>query len=228
MNNQGSFSDWLGFFIKDVRIKSMINIGFGSILPVDKNEEGNMKRIGSRSFFFFSIIIACLFLSIPLSAKEEFRAKLLNKAGLFSDRMVNIRISIENYTTPDEVKELQKILAERGTMEFMDRLKNTKKGVINFLSSRGLNLRINAAAEQLTEKGRKILLVMERQSWDTETRIRIDRHYLFMVMELDVDSNGKGKGKLYKGANIRLGGKTLIDITDALPQMPLFGVRKRK
>ena len=187
-----------------------------------------MKKFGAKSFFFLSILGACLVSSIPLSAQEEFRARLLNLAGLFSDRMITIKIKIEDYTTIEEVRELQKIHSERGSMAFMNALKKGDKGVINFLSSRGLNLRILAASVQPTESGRKILLVMERRSWDTETSIRIDSHYLYMVMELDVDTEGKGTGKLYKGANIQIGGERIIEMTDFHTPMPLHNVRQMK
>ncbi len=187
-----------------------------------------MKRFGARSFFFLSILGACLVFSIPLSAQEEFRARLLNLAGLFSDRMITIKIKIEGYTTIEEVRELQKIHAEKGSLAFMTTLKKVNKGVINFLSTRGLNLRIIAAAVQPTDLGRKILLVMERRSWDTETTIRIDSRYLYMVMELDVDTEGRGTGKLYKGANIQMGGERLIELTDYYPPMPLHNVRQTK
>lgn len=187
-----------------------------------------MKKFGAKSFFFLFMLGTYLVFSIPLLAQEEFRARLLNLAGLFSDRMITIKIKIEDYTTIEEVRELQKIHAERGSLAFMDTLKKVDKGVINFLSTRGLNLRIIAASVHPTDSGRKILLVMERRSWDTETTIRIDSHYLYMVMELDVDTEGRGTGKLYKGANIRMGGERLIELTDSYPPMPLHSVRQTK
>ena len=187
-----------------------------------------MKKFGVRNFFFLSILGVCLLFFIPLSAQEEFRAKLLNNAGLFSDRMLTIKIKIEDYTTVEEVRELQKIYAEKGGLEFMNTLKKVDKGVINFLSTRGLNLRIIASSVQPTDSGRKILLVMERRSWDTETVIRIDSDYLYMVMELNVDMEGRGTGNLYKGANIRMGGEQLIELTDSLPPMPIHNVRQTK
>lgn len=187
-----------------------------------------MKKSCAKSFFFLFILGTCLIFSIPLSAKEEFRAKLLNNAGLFSDRMITIKIKIEDYTTFAEVRELQKIHTERGDMAFLNTLREGDKGVINFLSTRGLNLRLIAATVEKNDSGRKFLLVMERQSWDTETTVRIDSNYLFMVMELDVDEEGRGTGYLYKGANIRIGGKNLIEITDSLPPMPLHNVRQTK
>ncbi|MCJ7616879.1 MAG: hypothetical protein MUO43_10130 [Desulfobacterales bacterium] len=187
-----------------------------------------MKKFGARNFFLLFTLGTCLIFSNPLSSEEEFRAKLLNNAGLFSDRMLTIKIKIEDYTTVEEVRELQKIYAEKGGLTFMNTLKKVDKGVVNFLSSRGLNLRIIAASVQKNDSGRKILLVMERRSWDTETVIRIDSDYLYMVIELDVDMEGRGTGKLYKGANIRMGGEQLIELIDSLPPMPIHNVRQTK
>ncbi|MGB2906250.1 MAG: hypothetical protein WBB73_04065 [Candidatus Aminicenantaceae bacterium] len=187
-----------------------------------------MKRSGAKYFFSLSILGACLVFSLPLTAKEEFRAKLLNKAGLFSDRMINIKIKIEDYTTVEEIKELQKIHAEGGSLAFMNAFKKIDKGVINFLSTRGLNLRIIGAKVEPTESGRKILLVMERRSWDMETTIRIDSNYLYMAMELEVDAEGRGTGNLYKGANVRIGGAQVIEIVDSHPPMTLHNVKQTK
>lgn len=187
-----------------------------------------MKKSCAKSFIFLFLLGTCLIFSIQLSAEEEFRAKLLNNPGLFSDRMITIKIKIEDYTTIEEVRGLQKIHAEEGGLAFINALKKANKGVINFLSTRGLNLRILASSVQPNDSGRKILLVMERRSWDTETTIRIDSDYLYMVVELDVDTEGRGTGRLYKGANIRMGGEQIIELVDSLPPMPLHNVRQTK
>ncbi|MCJ7680542.1 MAG: hypothetical protein MUP70_07445 [Candidatus Aminicenantes bacterium] len=187
-----------------------------------------MKRSGATICFFLLILGTGLAVAHPLAATEEFRAKLLNKSGLFSDRMITIKIKIEGYTTAEDITALSKIYDEKGVTAYMNALKNVDKGVINFLSTRGLNLRIIASKVEKTESGKKYTLGMERQSWDTETNIRVDRHYLYMVMELDVDENGKGTGILYKSADFRLGGSQIIEITDSLTPLPVHNVRQTK
>ncbi|MBU4328952.1 MAG: hypothetical protein KKB53_00455 [Acidobacteria bacterium] len=187
-----------------------------------------MKRSGAKLCFFLLILGTGLAVSHPLTATEEFRAKLLNNSGLFSDRMITIKIKIEGHTTAEDISALSKIHDEKGVTAYMNALKNIDKGVINFLSTRGLNLRIIASKVEKTESGKKYTLGMERQSWDTETNIRVDRHYLYMVMELEVDENGKGTGRLYKSANFNLGGSRIIDITDSLTPLPIHNVRQTK
>jgi hypothetical protein len=174
-----------------------------------------------------SILTAILVVSIPLSAKEEYRARMLNKAGLFDDRMINIRIKIEEYTTADEVRQMIKTINEKGFNQFLNEFRNTNKGVINFLGNKGMNVRINAAQFEPTDNGKKIRLYMERQTWASDTAIRIDSKYLFMVVELDVDIYGKGKGNFYKGANINFKGDGTLEMESANPPMPLNGVKKK-
>jgi hypothetical protein len=186
-----------------------------------------MRKHKSKISFVCSFMAALLVISVPLSAKEEYRARMLNKAGLFDDRMINIRIKIEEYTTPEEVRQMIKTINEKGFNQFLNEFRETNKGVINFLGNRGMNVRINAAQFEPTDNGKKIKLYMERQTWATDTTIRIDSKYLFMVVELDVDIYGKGKGNFYKGANINFKGDGTLEMESSNPPMPLNGVRKK-
>ena len=178
--------------------------------------------------FLLAMMGFFLFLSSPISAKEEFRAKLLNKAGMLSDRMINLKMTVENYTTAEEIRDLLKVLGDKGTEGFLRAFHDMKKGVVNVKSARGFNMRINAAQSIPIENGTKIQLFMESQSWDSETWIRLEKNYLFMMIELELDNEGKGTGKFYKGANIQLSGQGTIILESYHPPMLLNAVRKTK
>ncbi|MGB2763016.1 MAG: hypothetical protein WBC02_09640 [Candidatus Aminicenantaceae bacterium] len=187
-----------------------------------------MKKPVVRTFFFCLMIGIFLALTIPLSAEEEFRARLLTVGGPTQDKMVSIAIIIEDYTTVDEVRQFQQILYKSGTAEFLKAFHKANKGVIRIKSARGLNVYINAAQSRKTENGRKILVFAERQSWDVGTSIRISGKYLYMAVELEIDNNWKVTGKFYKAANIELSAKGTIDIESYETPMMLIGVRKVK
>ncbi|MEA3421697.1 MAG: hypothetical protein U9Q97_08495 [Acidobacteriota bacterium] len=178
--------------------------------------------------FFCLIIGTCLALTIPLSAKEKFRARLINTGGPIQEKVMTLTISIENYTTADEVRQLQQTLYLGGYSAFLKSFHEMDKGVIRFKSGRGFNMRINAAQSRTTENGIKILVFTERQSWSADIQISLSSRFLFMVIELEIDKNGKIKGKFYPGANIQMSGKGTIDIESFEAPKVFMGVRKLK
>ena len=187
-----------------------------------------MKKHVVRCPFIYSIIGACLVLTASLSAQDEFRAKLITTGGPVQEKVMSVKISIESYTTADDVRLLQQILSKSSSSEFLTAFRKIDKGVIRFMGTRGLNLRINAAQSRPTENGMKILLFTERQTWDVNTDVNISGQYSFMVVELEMDKNRKWTGKFYKAANINLSHKGTIDIESYTSPMMLIGVRKTK
>lgn len=187
-----------------------------------------MKKRAVRSLFICSIIGACLIFTVSLSAQDEFRARLVTTGGPVQEKVMNVKIVIESYTTADDVRQLQRLLNQSSSSEFLTAFRKLNKGVIRFMGTRGLNLRINAVQSRPTENGMKILIFTERQSWDVNVDINISGKYLFMVVELEMDKNRKWTGKFYKAANIQLSRKGTIEIESFETPMMFMGVRKTK
>ena len=187
-----------------------------------------MKNRVVKGLFFSSIIGSCLILTVSLSAQDEFRARLVTTGGPVQEKVMNVKITIESYTTADDVRQLQRVLSKSSSAEFLTTFREIDKGVIRFMGARGLNLRINAVQSRPTEDGMKILIFTERQSWDVHTDINISGKYFFMVVELEMDHNRKWTGKFYKAANINLSQKGIIEIESYESPMMLIGVRKTK
>jgi hypothetical protein len=135
---------------------------------------------------------------------EEFQARLLTGGMQYTEGVKKIKISIESYTTPEEVFNLIKIQNEQGYDPFMSAFRALNKGIFFPLGARGIKTIIHGAHSYPTEKGRQILLFAQRGTWDLETSQRIDHRFPFMVVELNVDSKGNGTGKIYEQASIRL------------------------
>ncbi len=187
------------------------------------------RRIGRSLFFCLSIGIGvCLVFTGPLSAEEVFRGKLLTAGGPIQQKMVTVKINIDDFTTADEVRQLRKILIENGSDEFLRAFRKSKKGYINFIGVEGLNIRINAAQVVPTDEGRKIMIFTERQSWGGTERSAIIRQHFFMALELELDTDGIGTGKFYPGATLQLDPKGTIELDGFLPSEQILGIRKVK
>jgi hypothetical protein len=155
---------------------------------------------------FLAVIFLTGFLSLNAAVPdtEEFQARLLTGGMQYSESVKKIRITIDDYTTPEEVFNLIRIQSEQGYEPFMNAFRTMNKGVFFPVGARGTQIIIHGAHSIPTEKGRQILLFAQRQAWDTDTSQRIDHRFPFMMIELNVDSKGKGTGKIYEQASIRM------------------------
>jgi hypothetical protein len=147
-----------------------------------------------------------------LWAEEEFRARILGGSGPNAYAAVNLKIVIESYTTKEEVLQLMGILNTSGGENFLSAFRKIDKGSLLLIGGRGLNVRLHAAHSTPTEKGRRILLFTERQSWDVGVSQRSEGRYPFMVIELDVNAKGEGSGRIYEAAQIRLNNQGVIEM----------------
>jgi hypothetical protein len=187
-----------------------------------------MKKYVSMAYLVGSLLLIILIFASPLSAVEKFRARYITLGGPIREKAITINITVDSYTTPEEVTEMQQILRQKGSLEFVDAFRGFNKGVINFKSARGLNMRINAAHTYETDTGKRIIVFTERQAWDTDSEIRITGTFMFMAIELELDERGAGKGKFYPGVNIKLenDGYVVIDTFQA-PKL-LMGAKQTK
>lgn len=138
-------------------------------------------------------------------------------------------ISIDSYTSPEEVFKLAEILYKGSYEAFMTAFRGINKGIIRPVGGRGIKINIHAAHSFPTEKGRKITLFMQRQSWDTEAQQRTDHRFTFMVFELNLDKRENGDGKIYEQAKIRLTPQGTIEMEsyNSAP-LQLWGVSLKK
>jgi hypothetical protein len=186
------------------------------------------KRI-IKYFTTLTLAAACLTLSHALRAGEEFQAKLLIQGVANTERVLMVRISFDNNTTPEEVYDFIRAYNQGGYDAFLDAFRQAKKGLFRIFGSLGLNVSIHAVQSISTDKGRKILLFTERQSWDTQVLQSSKAQFLFMVIELNLDNKGKGDGKLYESAQVQFTDKGAIEMVSyfSAPK-ELFGLRSVK
>ena len=187
-----------------------------------------MKKFLSWIYLLGSGILLLILFASPLSAVEKFMTRYITLGGPIREKAITINITVDSYTTPEEVKMMQQVLREKGSMAFIDEFRNYNKGVINFKGARGLNMRINAAHSIDTDTGRKIIVFTERQAWDTESEIRLTGNYMYMAIELDLDERGGGKGKFFTGVNIKLDNEGYVVIDTFQSPKLLMGAKQTK
>jgi hypothetical protein len=151
---------------------------------------------------------AILTLSLSSTAsfieKEEFQARILHGGQQYMESVRKIKITIDSYTTDEEILNLIGVMNQQGYEPFMDAFRALNKGIFLPIGGRGIKIIVHGAHTIPAEKGRQILLFMMRETWDLEVRQSIDPRFSFMVVELNLDSKGKGTGKIYEQASIQI------------------------
>ena len=172
----------------------------------------------------FTILIAAA-AALPaqlLPEKEVYKARMLTGRAPVEPALVEIRIEIEGWTTPEEIVRFQNLLIQSGTNPFLDAYGASQKGVVRFMYTRGWNLPIHAAQFMATEKGKKVRLFFLRQNWNPNYQFASTGRYLFMAIELDIGEKGQGTGRLFEDASIKLdpdGGTIVMDSYASAPKI---------
>jgi hypothetical protein len=157
----------------------------------------------------------------PLGATEVFRARMLTGKAPIEPPMVTVQIEVESWTTPEEIRQLQDVMIQSGIDPFLAAFRAVDKGVVRFMYARGWNLPIHMAQVLPTEKGKRIILFLDRQAWVQGSYQVRGRHY-FMIIEININEKGKGDGRFYEDAQIRLDsslGKIDIETYESAPKI---------
>jgi hypothetical protein len=156
----------------------------------------------------------------PLPEKEIYKVRMLTGRAPVEPALVEVRVEIEGWTTPEEIRSLNDVLGRSGTDPFLTAYQAISKGVVRFMYSRGWNMPIHAAQFTATEKGKKIRLFLLRQTWNPGSQFASTGRYLFMSIELDVNGKGKGTGRYFEDASIKLDPDAGTIIMDSYASAP--------
>jgi hypothetical protein len=149
------------------------------------------------------VIGAAVGFASPTSDATIFRAQMFTGKAPVEPALIKIQIEVNSWSTPEEVRALQQAFSEGGTNAFLSAFGRGEKGVVRFMYAHGFNLPIHVALTVPTEKGKKVLLFLNRAQWDPGYQKSMGR-YLFMAIELKLNEKGKGEGRFYEDANIRI------------------------
>jgi hypothetical protein len=176
-------------------------------------------------------VLMGIFLSAGQTApeKEEFLARVLQGSQMYTESVKKIKITIDGYTTEEEVQNLIQVMTDKGYEPFMDAYRALNKGIFFPIGGPGIKIIIHGAHSIPTEKGRQILLFTTRQPWDVTANQRVDPRFSFMVIELNVDNKGKGTGNIYEQASIKLTPQLTFEMDGYnAPPKQLWDVRLQK
>lgn len=157
----------------------------------------------------------------PLAAADVFRCQMLTAKAPVEPPLIKVQIEVSGWTTPEEVRAFQQAFNEGGTEAFLSAFGKADKGVVRFMYARGFNIPIHAALTIPTEKGKKVLLFLNRQQWDPGYQKSMGR-YLFMAIELKLNAKGKGDGRFYDDAQVQIlpqEGTMAIETYDSTPKI---------
>lgn len=164
---------------------------------------------------------AAVLAAAPLAATDIFRAQMLTGKAPVEPPLVKIQIEVKDWTTPEEIRAFQQAFNEGGTEGFLSAFGKSDKGVVRFMYSRGFNLPVHAAITVPTEKGKKVLLFLNRQQWDPGYQKSMGR-YLFMAIELKLNEKGRGEGRFFEDAQIKIepvDGTMSVETYDGTPKL---------
>lgn len=167
------------------------------------------------------VAAALVILAAPLGAKDIFRARMMTGKAPIEPAIVNVQIEVESWTTPEEIRDLQNVMLQSGIDPFLAAFRAANKGVVRFLYARGWNLPIHMAQVLPTDKGKRIILFLDRENWVQGGYYVRGRHY-FMIIEINLNEKGKGDGRFYEDAQIRLDsnlGKIDIETYEMAPKI---------
>lgn len=161
------------------------------------------------SLYTASVIF--LLLCSGLWAQERFQGRLFPDATRGTQRAEKIIISIDGYTSTDEVFQLIQTYHKSGYKQFRDDLREMKKGILRPVGGMGVQVAFHLIQSTPTEKGRDIILVGESQSWNLDSRRKHDNRFPYLVVELSINEKGKGSGNIYLSADIRLTSQGIVE-----------------
>jgi len=170
----------------------------------ENRKELTMKDLGVR------ILIAVVFVYASLSvlaqdkpSPETYAITVFGTSGVTAGKSVTGTVIVEDYSTDAEVSELAGVLKAKGQDGLLSAMGKIKaKGRIALTGTVGNHVEV--IRQPPTEKGRRIVLVSDRQMslpelWNSGR----STDYKFSIVILDLDANGKGGGTVYYAVKLK-------------------------
>ena len=159
--------------------------------------------------FVFLFVLCCtaLFAAPSLSVengRERITGTVVFMSGRASGQTRMFTLTINRFTPPNQLRELNEALTSGGQDRLLDKLNDMDAGRIQI--GTGVGVRANAViSDPWSEGGRRIIVLYERDVRFFELRYGTrSSDYRIGYAEMYVDRNGKGEGTLIPAARVRL------------------------
>lgn len=166
----------------------------------------------------FLIVLCCLALfAVPSQSEngsEKITGTFVSMSGRTSGRTRQFTLTVNRYTAPNQLRELNEALSSGGQDELLKVMSKMDAGRIQI--GTGVGVRANAViVDPWDERGRKITVLYERWLQFAELRYGTrSRDYPIGYAEMYLDRNGRGEGTLIPAAKVRLKGGNTWEVED--------------
>ena len=175
-----------------------------------------MKR---RKVLVVLLVLCCiaLFAAPSLSVengREKITGTFVSRSGRTSGQTRQFTLTINQYTPPNQLRELNEALSNGGQDQLLDKLDDMNAGRIAI--GTGIGVRANAViVDPWSEGGRRIIVLYERDVRFFELRYGTrSSDYKIGYAEIYINSNGRGEGTLIPAARVRLRGGNTWEVED--------------
>jgi hypothetical protein len=175
--------------------------------------------MGFKKLLVIVVVLCCMALfAVPSQSEpngtERVTGTFVSMSGRTSGRSRPFTLTINRYTPPNELREMNEALSSGGQDELLKVM--TKRDVGRVQIGTGVGVRANAVIVDPWENGgRKITVLYERWLQFFELRYGTrSRDYPIGYAEMYLDSNGRGEGTLIPAARVRLKSGNTWEVED--------------
>ena len=186
---------------------------------------------GLKVLILLLVLCGMAVVAAPLQSEggtERITGTFVSMSGRTSGRTRQFTVTINRYTPPNQVRELNEALANGGQDQLLKAMSKMDAGRVQI--GTGVGVRANAViVDPWEDGGRRITVLYERWLQIAELRYGTrSQDYPIGYAEIYLDRNGKGEGTLIPAARVRLKGGNTWEVEDfgTFPAR-LLGLRSR-
>lgn len=172
---------------------------------------------GLRVLIFLSVLCGMAVFAAPSQSEngtERITGTFVSMSGRTSGRTRQFTVTINRYTPPNQVRELNEALASGGQDQLLKAMSKMDAGRVQI--GTGVGVRANAViVDPWGDGGRRITVLYERWLQIAELRYGTrSQDYPIGYAEIYLDRNGRGEGTLIPAARVRLKGGNTWEVED--------------
>lgn len=172
---------------------------------------------GLRVLIFLSVLCGMAVFAAPSQSEngtERITGTFVSMSGRTSGRTRQFTVTIDRYTPPNQVRELNEALASGGQDQLLKAMSKMDAGRVQI--GTGVGVRANAViVDPWGDGGRRITVLYERWLQISELRYGTrSQDYPIGYAEIYLDRNGRGEGTLIPAARVRLKGGNTWEVED--------------
>ncbi|HJU93973.1 MAG TPA: hypothetical protein VJ656_13625 [Pyrinomonadaceae bacterium] len=173
--------------------------------------------MGKRVLIFLLVLCGMALFAAPSQSengRERVQGTFVSMSGRTSGRTRPFTLTIDRYTPPNQLRELNEALSRGGQDELLKVMSKMDAGRVQI--GTGVGVDANAViVDPWGDGGRKITVLYERWLQFFELRYGTrSQDYKVGYAEIYLDRNGRGEGTLIPAARVRLKGGNTWEVED--------------